>query len=239
MKKLLSDVMKEASPMGRTGVSFIVSTVVAGFLFGGGPASAATVCLHGGFGSTNFGPDASCSTTETELTINLNEKKNSMTGSGVIEGSPAVIDFTTDVAVDFSSGNSTITPKGNGTFNSLDMTVPGFTFDDLAFHLEFNKTGTGNSEVENLTVTWGTAPGDSFTYNNLKANTDIGFFLVSPTPLTFVDLTTTTGFNEAKQFEISSVVPEPASWVMMGLGFAGLGFAGYRRARSSRTPLGA
>jgi PEP-CTERM motif len=37
-------------------------------------------------------------------------------------------------------------------------------------------------------------------------------------------------FNEA--FSVSgSVVPEPSTWAMMLLGFAGLGFAGYRRAR--------
>ena len=31
-----------------------------------------------------------------------------------------------------------------------------------------------------------------------------------------------------------SPVPEPSTWAMMLLGFAGLGFAGYRRARASR-----
>ena len=30
-------------------------------------------------------------------------------------------------------------------------------------------------------------------------------------------------------------VPEPATWAMMLLGFAGLGFAGHRRARAVRT----
>ena len=30
-----------------------------------------------------------------------------------------------------------------------------------------------------------------------------------------------------------SAVPEPSTWAMMALGFAGLGFAGYRRARSA------
>jgi PEP-CTERM motif len=33
-----------------------------------------------------------------------------------------------------------------------------------------------------------------------------------------------------------TVVPEPSTWGMMMLGFAGLGFMGYRKARSGRTP---
>jgi hypothetical protein len=30
----------------------------------------------------------------------------------------------------------------------------------------------------------------------------------------------------------SSTVPEPSTWIMMAVGFAGLGFAGYRRAKA-------
>ena len=33
--------------------------------------------------------------------------------------------------------------------------------------------------------------------------------------------------------EFSPAVPEPATWMMMGLGFAGLGFAGLRARRSA------
>jgi hypothetical protein len=36
------------------------------------------------------------------------------------------------------------------------------------------------------------------------------------------------------QFTAASAAPEPATWAMMLLGFAGLGFSGYRRARKSR-----
>ena len=32
-------------------------------------------------------------------------------------------------------------------------------------------------------------------------------------------------------------VPEPSTWAMMLLGFAGLGFAGYRRAKAGRATL--
>jgi hypothetical protein len=47
------------------------------------------------------------------------------------------------------------------------------------------------------------------------------------------DIVRGTTFNAA--FSLSgSVVPEPSTWAMMLLGFAGLGFAGYRHARKAR-----
>jgi hypothetical protein len=47
------------------------------------------------------------------------------------------------------------------------------------------------------------------------------------------DIVGGTTFNAA--FSLSgSVVPEPSTWAMMLLGFAGLGFAGYRHARKAR-----
>lgn len=35
----------------------------------------------------------------------------------------------------------------------------------------------------------------------------------------------------------TSAVPEPATWIMMMLGFVGLGFAGYRSAKGARVPV--
>ena len=47
------------------------------------------------------------------------------------------------------------------------------------------------------------------------------------------DITHQGPFNAA--FSLSApVVPEPSTWAMMLLGFAGLGFAGYRQARKAR-----
>jgi hypothetical protein len=37
----------------------------------------------------------------------------------------------------------------------------------------------------------------------------------------------------------SSLVPEFSTWAMMLLGFAGLGFAGYRRAKDGRATIAA
>ena len=38
---------------------------------------------------------------------------------------------------------------------------------------------------------------------------------------------------------VGSAIPEPSSWAMMLIGFAGLGYAGYRRARAAHATLAA
>jgi hypothetical protein len=42
------------------------------------------------------------------------------------------------------------------------------------------------------------------------------------------------GINDAGQVVGLSVVPEPSTWAMMLVGFAGLAFAGYRRVNAGR-----
>ena len=41
------------------------------------------------------------------------------------------------------------------------------------------------------------------------------------------------GWTQALEFQSQTTVPEPATWVMMAIGFAGLGFAGYRKANGA------
>ncbi len=48
----------------------------------------------------------------------------------------------------------------------------------------------------------------------------------------FTTVTLTMSGGDGGNFEIG-VVPEPSTWAMMGLGFAGLAFAGYRSRRSA------
>jgi hypothetical protein len=42
-----------------------------------------------------------------------------------------------------------------------------------------------------------------------------------------------TAFSPSNAFEFDMAAPEPSTWAMMALGFAGLGFAGFRRAKKS------
>jgi PEP-CTERM motif len=83
-----------------------------------------------------------------------------------------------------------------------------------------------NSESE---VEWGitadfSGPGAASNYL-AWFNTDDGFFLnkgIDPFP-----------FDNTLQMEVDAV-PEPSTWAMMLMGFAGLGYAGYRRSREPR-----
>jgi hypothetical protein len=78
-------------------------------------------------------------------------------------------------------------------------------------------------------IGWGTTadisgPGVASNYSAWSL-TDDGFFLnkgIDPFP-----------FNNALRMEVDAV-PEPSTWGMMLVGFAGLGYAGYRRAKEPR-----
>jgi PEP-CTERM motif len=83
--------------------------------------------------------------------------------------------------------------------------------------LEFG--GLFEGEYDAFSQTFATTPGSSYTvellYTNPEDNDDAGFMV------------TTTGATA------TGGVPEPSSWAMMLLGFAGLGFVGYRRTRKA------
>jgi len=49
------------------------------------------------------------------------------------------------------------------------------------------------------------------------------------------NLTTMPIAQPSTEFQSLSGAPEPSTWALMLLGFAGLGYAGYRRARTVRT----
>jgi PEP-CTERM motif len=54
---------------------------------------------------------------------------------------------------------------------------------------------------------------------------------LGPTPGTY-EWTWGSGANQNFTLVVGSAVPEPSTWAMLLLGFAGLGYAGYRKTRS-------
>ena len=74
---------------------------------------------------------------------------------------------------------------------------------------------------------------DSFAHDGNGVISDSG-----PFSMTEEAVFTLTPFGQLinrGQTEVKSAVPEPSTWAMMLLGFAGLGYAGFRKGRSARS----
>jgi hypothetical protein len=97
---------------------------------------------------------------------------------------------------------------GNNNINSLAITVDGYTLTGVDL-VSLGALGTGNQNL----------PGDNqwVTITGLGAFTQVSF--------------SSTG--NAFEFSLGSGVPEPSTWAMMALGFAGLGFMGWRGSRKT------
>lgn len=124
-----------------------------------------------------------------------------------------------------------------------DFTGPGtYTINNVSFlgtrfpvtPAPFTGTFTDSAAVVgfgtiNYSVPYSLQLGPTFDQITLGGNS----FVLDGFNVTFNSLVLTSGINETSTgpltATITAAVPEPATWVMMILGFAGLGFMGYRR----------
>ena len=67
-------------------------------------------------------------------------------------------------------------------------------------------------------------------FSNIDNTQDPGFLVSFMTPENYGSVVFTTGSSD---FEFAAV-PEPSTWAMLGIGFAGLGLAGFKRSRRDR-----
>ncbi len=98
---------------------------------------------------------------------------------------------------------------------------------------------------------YGTTGGLKVYFNGILvtdiANGNQGWTLYTFTGLDATQLLTNVGFhgfqepdfNAVADVSVTASVPEASTWAMMLLGFSGLGFAGYRRARAGHATLAA
>jgi PEP-CTERM motif len=125
----------------------------------------------------------------------------------------------TSFNIDWGSIDALMTnPDGSPRYdNTLSVhtqanTVDSVTGSQLAAALVFGVNGFGSQ----------TSANDNQWFNIRDTAGPIVFFTASST-------------QNAFEFDMGSSVPEPSTWAMMMLGFAGLGYAAFRRSAKART----
>jgi hypothetical protein len=110
---------------------------------------------------------------------------------------------------------------GNGLFQSMEFYVLNVADGSEVFDVTLGNLSVAESFFRDLVLNLGSYSGPAvdltFGYN-LTAKGSGGFGL---------------------DFAVGGAVPEPSTWAIMLLGFAGLGFAGYRRARAGHGTVAA
>ena len=183
------------------------------------PAQAAIlVCAQG----------ASCVSGTTN--VNLGAYTNSATVTGNVGiGGPLVSFTSTQGNLSTNPGAATVFAADGGLLTNLTFTIlTGFTAAE--FNLE---NGSPSSFLVNLS----NSAGETFSQTLTQLNGSNIFNIVAPPGTIYTSATFTStggGFADLKQLRVTlapGAVPEPATWGMMLLGFAGIGVAMRRRQR--------
>lgn len=196
------------------------SAVFASAVFFAGCANAAVVV------SGDLSVEIGQTTASNEQKIYLDKTiADTITGHvGSQTGTPLVT-FTSPTVVDAKDGFASIDAVSKSVYHDLTLTIAtGFTFTDIVFDI---------SSPDPFTIA--ASNGGAASLSDLKnGNDEFTAFAINGTNLTWITLHSDIGFSQIKQFELSGVtavtaVPEPTTWAMMILGFAGVGFLAYRR----------
>lgn len=213
--------------------ALVASSIFAGAVFFAGCANADTISYGG---TLDLNVDIGHVPPAGEQKIYLDAAtSNTVTGHvGSQTGTPLVT-FTSptvfDATFDAKNGFASIDAVSKSLYHDLTLTIAkGFTFTDVVFDIlspdPFTIQGSN---------------GGTASLSDLKnGNDEFKAFSINGTNLTWITLHSDTGFSQIKQFELSGVtavtaVPEPTTWAMMILGFAGVGFLAYRRRSDGAT----
>ena len=131
-----------------------------------------------------------------------------------------------------------VTPGGANWLGFAEGSAT-FTFDKPDNSFGFYTTGVQTVFTSSLTVTFNDGTSETLSLP-INVNGGASYFGFTDTA-TIASVTITNTSNDAWGIDNvsynSSAVPEPSTWAMMLAGFAGLGFAGYRKTKSARTAL--
>jgi hypothetical protein len=131
---------------------------------------------------------------------------------------------------------------GNGNYVDLDGSTPNQNpagqmttkaiFGAGTYTLAFNLGGSTQGDINTVRVAFGDFSQDITLASDAGLTTQNFVFTTTGGQLSFTNLgqSDNTGLI-LDNVQLSSAVPEPATWAMMLIGFAGLAFAGARRRR--------
>ena len=211
--------------------ALFLTTFLCGFLLASAGARAETVCFGG-----DLGP-GDCSMSD-ETKVFLEKASDVTSGYGRIGSKHGLtlMAFTSTDSLDFGKGYRKITAASSSAFDTLDITIPDHSFTEISFDLKMDKVKR-DREAFTVEAFDGPTLEGTYTYTPIDGLTHNvnAYFIVQALAgsLIRVELTGSTGFLDARHFQVSGVasVPEASTWMMVVAGFSGLGFAAHRTSR--------
>jgi len=161
-------------------------------------------------------------------------------GTGVING----LDWSGAFTITMVGDNSTVSGDVIDPLESATVTLPGGITATLSIPTRLGINGTSvffsrssSNGFDLFDFSLSSADAAAFNFQaGYGPVTGTGVFALNQ----FQDVATSAGplsFDSSGDVQFSSsgasAVPEPSTWAMMLIGFAGLGFAGYRRAKNA------
>ncbi len=133
---------------------------------------------------------------------------------------------------------SPFTPTG-GNYARIFFTITDLATDTVVFSDTFLGTGVTSIVVPADTLLPGTAYSEELDFSTRTQTTDpsmINCLGSDPSQCAGLGLTEL-AWNSRTIAYFTTAVPEPSTWAMMLMGFAGLGYAGYRRSAKPRLDI--
>ncbi|KRR09577.1 hypothetical protein CQ12_13915 [Bradyrhizobium jicamae] len=128
-------------------------------------------------------------------------------------------------------------------FTTIEFTFSNVSvFNEFSFQAQFDSVR--GDPTTDVTVTWydQNNVSGSYTFSGLDRSgltPSLGIHSVDGGTLSKIVIYDPEGFKQLKQFAFDgnvAPVPEPSTWAMMILGFAGVGFLAYRRRAQGQAP---
>jgi hypothetical protein len=196
------------------------------------PAADASVLLI--FGQTGLGDTVTATRTgsSTTITSDTTVDIDEIDAASITTPISATFTLTATNSTPATTSGGEITQHYNGTFtitNGATNYLSG-TFSDAVFGSGGALTLSASNPSPTQSV--------SFTSNVIAPDLIAAFdraaslSLTDVSPSAAVVLGTLRSFHSDVSGDFSSTVPEPSTWAMMLLGFAGLGYVGFRKARA-------